>query len=223
MKLVCVWLLLCASLTGCATAQYLDDTSTIELAGQPTFYRDQWVRLSPAEVHIQPAYDAAQAPAVLFIPFRVTQNMENASGVGYSTGRIVWQTWTGMQLFPAMEFTGDPTPYRRDTAVMLARQRGAGMVIGGFVTYLYPGGTAGDTQISLQVEAIDVHSGQVVWSMSQSAIMPRATKKDYLLFAVKDKMPTDPLYACTRSIAIDLGGHVQRWLNEADQATSATF
>lgn len=204
-------------LTGCATTQFIDDSTNFELASQPTFYRNHWVRLSPAEVHIEPLHEATYAPKVLFMPFRVTQDMEHARTAGYSASRTVWQTWTGMQIFPTMEFTGDPTPYRRDMAVMLGRKRGADLVIGGFVTYLYPGGTAGDTQIALQVEGIDTHSGQVVWSLSQSAAMPASTKKDYLLFAVREKMPSDPLYMCTKSIASDLGRYVKRWMDDAEE------
>lgn len=211
-------LLLLIGLSGCATANFIDDSTHFELATQPTFFRNQWVRLSPAEVHVEPLHEVAYAPKVLFIPFRVTQDMEHARTAGYSAGRTVWQTWTGMRVFPTMEFTGDPTPYRRDTAVMQARKRGADLVIGGFVTYLYPGGTAGDTQIALQIEGIDVHSGQVVWSLSQSASMPASTKKDYLLFAVKEKMPSDPLYMCTKSIAQDLGSYVKRWMDDAEEA-----
>lgn len=216
MNKILLFLVMVVGLTGCATTQFIDDSNNIDLAGQPTFYRNQWVRLSPAEILIEPAHEASYAPKVLFIPFRVTQDMENARTAGYSAGRTVWQTWTSMRLFPSMEFTGDPTPYRRDVALMQARKRGADMVVGGFVTYLYPGGTAGETQIALQVEAIDAHSGQVVWSLSQAASMPASTKKDYLLFAVREKMPSDPLYACTRSIAQDLGRYVQRWVNDAD-------
>lgn len=221
MRKYLVLLVLTLGLAGCATAQFIDDSSDFDLAGQPTFYRDQWVRLSPAEVLIEPAYEAFYAPKVLFFPFRVTQDMEYARTAGYSAGRTVWQTWTSMRLFPAMEFTGDPTPYRRDMAVMMGRKRGADLVIGGFVTYIYPGGTAGDTQLSLQIEAIDTHSGQVVWSLSQSAGMPASTKKDYLLFAVKEKMPSDPLYMCTKSIALDLGKYIQRWMGDARERDAA--
>ena len=221
MKKYLLFLMLVVGLTGCATTSFIDDSTNFELATQPTLYRNQWVRLSQAEVHIEPMYEATYAPKVLFMPFRVTQDMEHARTTGYSASRTVWQTWTGMQIFPSMEFTGDPTPYRRDMAVMLGRKRGADLVIGGFVTYLYSGGTAGDTQIALQVEGIDTHSGQVVWSMTQSASMPASTKKDYLLFAVKEKMPSDPLYMCTKSIAQDLGRYVKRWMNDADEINAA--
>lgn len=214
-------LLLCVLLSGCATVQGIDDHSSIDLNSQ-TIYRDQWVRKSPLEVHVQPARQATYAPKALFIPFRVTQNMENSNAVGYSAARTVWQTWLTMQLFPAMEFTGDPTPYRRDRAVQLGRARGANIVIGGFVTYLYAGGTAGDTQIALQVEALDVSTGQVIWSMAQSALMPSSSKKDYIFFAVKDRLPTDPLHACTKGIAIDMGKTLQNWLSGPPPAMSDT-
>ena len=210
MKKLCM-LLACLGLFGCATVSGVEDRTNIEL-GSATLYRDQWVRLSPLEVHIQPAELAQYAPNVLFIPFRVTQEMENPSSAGYAAARAVWQTWLSMRLFPAMEFTGDQTPYRRDRAVQLGRARGVDMVVGGFVTYLYAGGTAGDTQIALQVEGLDTRTGQVVWSMAQSGMMPANSKKDYAIFSVQERLPSDPLYASTKAIAIEMGKKVQNWI-----------
>ena len=204
-------LLVCTVLSGCATISGVEDRTDIDL-GSATIYRDQWVRLSPLDVHVEPAELAQYAPKVLFIPFRVTQEMENANSAGYAAARGVWQTWLSMRLFPSMEFTGDQIPYRRDRAVQLGVARGADMVVGGFVTYLYAGGTAGDTQIAMQVEALDTRTGQVVWSMAQSGLMPASSKKDYAIFSVRDRLPSDPLYACTKAIAIDMGKKVQNWM-----------
>ena len=200
-------------LGGCATAGAIDERADIDLAGQPTLYRDQWVRRSNVEVHVEPKHGAAYAPRVLFMPFRVTQEMNDPTMAGFGLARIVYQTWLSMRLYPSMEFSGDSTPYRRDRAVQLARQRGADMVVGGFVTYLYPGGTVGDTQVALQIEGIDVTTGQIVWSMAQSALVPVTAKKDYLIFAVKHRMPSDPLHAATQAIAADTGRQMQDWLS----------
>ena len=206
-------------LTGCATAGAIDERVDFDLATQPTVYRDQWVRLSNLEVHVEPAHGAAYAPRVLFMPFRVTQEMSDPTMAGFGLARVVYQTWLSMRLYPTMEFSGDSTPYRRDRAVQLARQRGADMVVGGFVTYLYPGGTVGDTQVSLQIEGIDVATGQIVWSMAQSGLVPVALKKDYLIFAVKHRMPSDPLHAATRAIAAETGRQMQNWLSGGPRPT----
>ncbi len=207
-------LLLAALLvSGCSTGRALDEHVEFSPATKSKIYRDQWVHRSPPEVHVRPAQDSAGSHKVLFIPFRVTQRSADPEIMGYTVARVVWQTWLSMQLFPAIEFSGDPTPYRRDMAVALARQRGADLVVGGFVTYLYAGGTAGDSQLALQIEVTDAHSGQLVWSFAQSGLMPASRTQDYFLFAVKTRLPSDPIQAIARAIAGDTGSVVQDWIS----------
>ena len=209
-RLVC--LLLALFLFGCgATGRGFDEHIYIDPTGKNMIYRDQWVQRNPPEVHVQPVSHEGSSLKVLFIPFRVTQPMDNPNIAGYSIARIVWQTWLTMQLFPAMEFTGDDTPYRRDRAVQLGRMRGADMVVGGFVTYLYAGGTAGDTQVAVQVEAHDTRSGQMVWSLAQSGLIPASRTTDYFIFATKTRMPSDPVHAITQALAGDMGKVIQTW------------
>ncbi len=199
-------------LSGCATAQGVDEHVNFDPSAKTIIYRDQWVRRTAPEVHIEPAQQASHAPTVLFIPFRVTQPMDNSMPLGYTVARVIWQTWNSMRLFPAMEFTGDTVPYRRDRAVQLGRMRGVDMVVGGFVTYAYAGGTAGDSQLSVQIEAHDTQSGQLVWSIAQSGLMPASQTNDYFLFATRTRLPSDPMHAITKAIAIDTGKVIQNWI-----------
>lgn len=205
-------LLLAFLLAGCgATGRGFDEHVRLDPSGQTIIYRDQWVQRNPPEVHVQPISHEGASLKVLFLPFRVTQPMDNPNIVGYSVARIVWQTWLTMQLFPAMEFSGDDTPYRRDRAVQLGRMRGVDMVVGGFVTYIYAGGTAGASQLAIQVEAHDTRSGQLVWSLAQSGMIPAERTTDYFLFATKTRTPSDPIHAITQAIAGDMGKVIQNW------------
>lgn len=204
--------LFCLVLAGCATVRAVDERVDFNITAGATVYRDQWVQRNPPEVHVQPRSEAPQDLKVLFVPFRVTQPMDNPGILGYSTARTVWQTWLTMQLFPHIEFSGDDTPYRRDRAVALARSRGADLVVGGFVTYMYAGGTAGDTQIAIQLEAHDAFSGQMVWSMAQSGLMPASRTTDFFLFASKTRTPSDPMHAVIQALASDMGRQVQSWV-----------
>lgn len=199
--------------SGCTTVRGIDEHVVVDPAGKNIVYRESWVQRNPPDVHVSPASAAPADLKVLFIPFRVTQPIDNPTILGYSTARVFWQTWLQMQLFPSMEFTGDDTPYRRDRAVALARNRGADLVVGGFVTYVYAGGTAGDSQISLQVEAHDVRSGQLVWSMAQSGKIPAPQTTDYFVVSTKSRMPSDPLQAITQALASDMGKQVQNWIS----------
>ena len=200
------------ALTGCSTTRAFDEHVNFDPAGKTTVYRDSWVQRMPPQVHVQPASAAPHNLKVLFVPFRVTQQIENPTILGYGAARAVWHTWLTMQLFPNLEFSGDDTPYRRDRAVQLGRMRGADMVVGGFVTRVYAGGTAGDSDLALQVEAHDTRSGQLVWSMAQSGMIPASRTSDYFFFATKFRMPSDPLQAIAQALAGDMGAQVQKWI-----------
>lgn len=200
-------------LAGCGTWRGANEQLHFNPSGKTTIYRDSWVQRNPPEVHVQPKSAAPSDLRVLFVPFRVTQPMDNPTILGYTTARTIWQTWLTMRIFPNMEFSGDDTPYRRDRAVQLGQMRGADMVIGGFVTYVYAGGTAGESQMAVQVEAYDTRSGQMVWSMAQSGLMPASRTTDYFIFATKTRMPSDPLHAITQAMASDMGIQLQEWVS----------
>lgn len=215
------WLLPAILPFGCATGQAVEERTRLDLSDKIVFYQDQWVQRTPPEVHVQPAEQpAAYAPSVLFIPFRVTQPMEDPGMAGYTTARIIWQTWLSMQIFPAVEFTGDSVPFRRDRALELGRMRKVDMVVGGFVTHLYAGGTAGDSQLAVQIEAYDTRSGQMIWSMAQSGLMPASRTTDFFFFATRTRVPSNPLQAIAKVIAIDTGTLLQNWISGSPPQTS---
>ncbi len=207
--------------SGCASSRAGDEHRQFDLADKPTFYKDQWVQRNPPEVYVQPLESATFTPRVLFVPFRVTQQLEDSAIVGYTVARVIWQTWSTMELFPFMEFTGDDTPYRRDRAVQLGRLRKADVVVGGFVTHVYAGGTAGDNILTVQIEAYDTYSGQMIWSIGQGGLLPGPRTNDYLLFAVKTRQPTNPIQAIARAIAGDTGKIIQSWMSSPPAATRA--
>lgn len=212
-------LLLALLLSGCSTMKAVEEQTYFELGSQPIVYRDQWARRDPPQVYVQPKEAVGATPSALFVPFRVTQPITNPEIVGYSQARIVWQTWLAMQIFPAMEFASDLGPYRRDRALALARSKGADVVVGGFVTYFYAGGSTSSSQVALQVEIHDVHSGELIWSMAQSALMPAGLTNDFLLFATKTRLPSDPMYVLTKTIAEDMGVVIRNSLNPPAPAT----
>lgn len=214
MKRLSLLFILCGlafALAACQTVRGVQEHAWVDPSNKITFYQDQWVQRGPPEVHVQPATGAPSDMRVLFIPFRVTQPMDNPTILGYGTARTVWQTWLSMRLFPNLEFSGDDTPYRRDRAVQLGRARGADMVVGGFVTYVYAGGTAGDSQLAIQLEAHDTRSGQMVWSMAQAGMMPASRTTDFFAFTTQTRLPSDPLHAITQAIASDMGRQIQNW------------
>ncbi len=211
--LLCCVLALPVFATGCAI---VDDRVNFDLASQPVVYRDQWARRQAPLVYVQPAEHADSQLTALFMPFRVTQSITEPEIIGYTQARIVWQTWLAQRIFSVIEFDADHGPFRRDRAIQLARARGADLAIGGFVTYYYAGGSEADSQVALQVEIYDAASGQLVWSMAQSALMPARTVNDYLLFATETRAPSDPMYALAKAIGEDMGDVLARWISPVD-------
>ncbi|SBW02706.1 putative Lipoprotein [uncultured delta proteobacterium] len=211
--LLCLALVLPAFVSGCA---YVDDRVNFDLTGQTVVYRDQWARRDPPSVYVQPAEVADSQLTALFVPFRVTQPITDPEIIGYTQARVVWQTWLAKRLFSVMEFDANQGPFRRDRAIAAARARGADVVIGGFVTYYYAGGSEADSQVALQVEIYDTASGQLIWSMAQSALMPARMVNDYIVFSTETRAPSDPMFALARTIAEDMGNIIGRWAQPVD-------
>ena len=211
--LLCLALILPAFVSGCST---IDDRVRFDMSGPPTVFRDQWARRQAPVVAVQPAEEADTQLTALFMPFRVTQKITEPELIGYTQARIVWQTWLNQRLFSIMEFEANQGPYRRDRAIALARAKGADLAIGGFVTYYYAGGPDADSQVALQVEIHDAASGQLVWSMAQSALMPAREVNDYIVFATETRGPSDPMYALTKAMAEDMGTILGRWVQPVD-------
>ncbi|MDR2050699.1 MAG: hypothetical protein LBQ63_02885 [Deltaproteobacteria bacterium] len=196
---------------GCSSGNRLD----LDFTGKPVYYADSRVVRNPPEVHIYPTNEVGGLK-VLFVPFKVIQKMDNPEMIGYSLSRAVWQTWSAMQVFEQFEFMAEAGPFRRDLALAYAKARNADMLVGGFVTHVFAGGNSADNRVALQIEAYDVNSGLQVWSVAQSGALPAPQTRDYLVFAVKNRLPADPLYAVTAALAVDMGEIMLNWIRKAE-------
>lgn len=198
-------------LSACSMSVHNSDNVDFDLASEAVIHIDNWVRLSPLQVHVYPTGDPVRSPRALFIPFRVTQRMEDASLVGQNISRIIWQSWLEGEVFDTLEFSNTQTPFRPDVALALARQRGADTVVGGYVQHFLDGGTVSQTVVSIEVQAYNVQTGDMIWSMSQGGLMPASSISDYLLFATKSRMPTDPAAAIITAIGRDMARKLRTW------------
>jgi hypothetical protein len=209
--------LLVCFLSGCSTSIGRAYTSNVDfsMGGARAIYWDEWVRKAEPQIFVSPDQAPDNPPTAVFMPFRVTQQMEHANSVGYNLSRIVWQTWLQHGVLPAIEFADGAPPYRPDLALAYGRQRKADLVIGGTINYFHDGGTVGDSAVSLSLEIYDVSSGNMLWSLGQAALMQSAKVNDYLLFATRSRMPTDPATACLTAVAGDLARMVRAWAYNA--------
>jgi hypothetical protein len=205
--------LLLAFLGGCASVPVVDPASDVNLTlgGERVIYWDEWVRKASPQIFVSPDQPAEQPPTALFMPLRLTQQMEHANTVSYNLSRIVWQTWLQIGALPTLEFADNAPPYRSDLALAYGRQRKADLVIGGTINYFKDGGTVSDSAVSLSLEIYDVKSGNLLWSFGQAALMQAGKTGDYLLFATKSRLPADPVTACLTAAAGDLARMVRGW------------
>ncbi len=209
----CLALSLLLLLGGCSTQAGRTVVSDVDIAlnRQTVFYWDDWVRKGQPQIFVSPDRAPEAPPTAVFMPLRLTQQMEHANSIGYNLSRVVWQTWLQNNTLPAIEFAEGAPPYRRDLALAYGRQRGADLVIGGTINYYKDGGTVGDSAVSIALEIYDVKTGNMLWSFGQAAVMQSSKVSDYLLFATKSRVPTDPVIACLTAASADLARMVQAW------------
>ncbi|MDR2892048.1 MAG: hypothetical protein LBV80_03030 [Deltaproteobacteria bacterium] len=204
---VLIGLFMLLNLVGCAGS---GEKTRFEIASQPVVYTDYEILRDPPVVHVQPVSEASGVK-VLFVPFRVTQQMDNSELVGYSITKMFWQNWAALGVFEYMEYAPEAGPFSLGRALALARSRGADMVVSGYVTHFLSGSSIAGSSLSVQLEGYDTSSGILVWSMAQGAAIARPQSNDYMLFSTRPKMPDDPIYAITAAMAKDMGEIMRGW------------
>lgn len=197
--------LLCVGLAGCGSV-------SADLTSQPEVYVDNMVQRNPVQVYVRPQEPPEAAPRTLFMPFRVTQQMENGTVTGRNISYYIWQNWLQTQALAVCEFAMTDVPYRPDHALAMARSKGADMVVGGYVTHIVDGGTTGDSSLSVAIEAYDVATGNMIWSMAQGGYMQQNKVKDFIAFSVNTRMPMSPIGAIAAALGTDMGLEIKHWI-----------
>jgi len=197
------WALVAVLLCGCAVEPKISDKSTV--------YVDNWTRRNNPEVYVQPRHSPPVPMTALMVPFQVTQDIAGGAELGEQVTRIVWQTWSRDRVFPKLLF--EPEMRRASTADAVARARAAGvdLAIVGKITYIMSGGTRGNSGVSLTFDAIDVKTGERLWSMAHAGTLETGMTEDFIIFVRKNRMPLEPIYAITSTLAYDMGGMMVKW------------
>lgn len=205
------------SVTGCGSltsaGQSIRDSVNFDLTSQPEIILDNWVNTSPVQIYVYPTTPPPSPPKALFIPFRMTQQIENFLTVGRNISHIVWQNWLQNEVFSTLEFLRSDITYRPDIALSIAEQKGADLVVGGYVTDFIDGGTRGDTRVSLAIEIYEVKTGNLLWSMAVAGTMQASKVNDYILFATRIRMPTNPSSAVITVLSEKMGEKVKKWIS----------
>jgi len=195
-----LWVL---ALCACSVEPKLSDKSVL--------YVDNWTRRNNPDVYVQPMQSPPVPMTALMVPFQVTQDIAGAPELGEQVTRIIWQTWSRDRVFPKLLFEPEMRLATTAQAVAKARAAGVDLAIVGKITYIMSGGTRGDSGVSFTFDAIDVKTGERLWSMAHAGTLETGLNEDFILFIRKNRMPLDPVYAITTTLAYDMGGMMIKW------------
>lgn len=203
---------------GCARSPD-DSYSSIALTGDfstPFQIRtDNFVRRQPPAVYVRPQTPIGYRPSALFVPLRMVQDINNAVTFSDLLSRQVWQIWLSQGAFGTLEYAPQAGPFERNRALALARQKGAEILVGGFINHYMDGGYGGESSVSMTIEAYDVKTGNMIWQLSQGGLMDKEKKHDFYLFEITERNPSDPSGLIIRSLAWDMGNIILKWVNPA--------
>lgn len=211
-----VCLLLILLVAACASPPD-DSRSSISLAGDFStpiqIQTDNFVRRQPPAVYVSPQGPAAKRPRALFVPLRMVQQIGNASTFSDMLSRQIWQIWLSQNAFQALEYAPDAGPYEPQRALAVARNRGAELMVGGYINHYMDGGSGGESSLSLAMEVYDVKTGVLLWSMAQGGLMEARQVHDFYLFSIKERNPLDPSGLIARTLAWDMGREILYWVD----------
>ncbi len=202
-----------ACLAGCgATAN-----TTVSLNGETAgtnyhIINDAQVVVSPIRVYVKPNISPTDPLRGLFVPLRVTQDIASPRNVSHNISRQIWQVWLAQKSFQALEYDDRMVPFQVSDALQLARSRGANVLVGGYITHLLDGGSAGASSISIQMEVYEVATGTLLWSMGQGGSIEKQQPVDLFIFGVEQRMPADAMGLTARSVGYDMGMKIADWV-----------
>lgn len=225
LRMLLIAILLIASL-GCARSpddSYSSIAVTGDFATPFQILTDNFVRRQKPAVYVHPQAPLNRRPTALFVPLRMVQNMNNAVTFTDMLSRQIWQVWLQLGIFQTLEYAPFAGPFERSRALAIARQKGAEMLVGGYINHYMDGGANGTSSITMNIEVYDVKSGNLVWSISQGGMMEKEKKHDFYLFEITERNPQDPSGLIARSLAWDMGKLVLKWINPYDGNDKASL
>ncbi|MBQ7608243.1 MAG: hypothetical protein IJU76_09780 [Desulfovibrionaceae bacterium] len=174
---------------------------------------DNHVRRQPPAISIRPQGQATHRPRAVFLPFRMTQQINGADSFSRLLSRQIWNIMLSQSIFHTLEFVETRAPYTPSTAISVGRSKGAELAVGGYIHHYFDGGATGPSTLSIALEIYDVRSGVLLWSMAQGGMLEARQSHDFYLFAVKERNPDDPAGLIVRSLAWDMSQILLAWVN----------
>ena len=172
---------------------------------------NNWVRRQPPQVYVRPNISPASPPTALMVPLRVTQEIRDPVTLSRNLSRTFWQGWLNQKAFSVLEYAYDAQPYDPKRALALGKQKGADLVVGGYITHYLDGGHTGSSSVSISIEIWESATGILLWSLAQAGLLEYQSAHDFYLFQVRTRQPVDPPSAILQLLAAEMGQMMHDW------------
>ena len=172
---------------------------------------NNWVRRQTPQIYVRPNISPTGPPTALMVPLRVTQEIRDPVSLSRNLSRTVWQALLGQQTFSVLEYAYDAQPYDPKRALALGKQKGAGLVVGGYITQYLDGGHTGSSGVSINMEIWDAAAGNLLWSLAHAGNLEYQNSHDFYLFQIRTRQPVDPPAAILHLLAVELGKILHDW------------
>ncbi|MCL2124012.1 MAG: hypothetical protein FWH34_07950 [Desulfovibrionaceae bacterium] len=172
---------------------------------------NNWVRRQAPQIYVRPTIAPTSPPTALMVPLRVTQDIRDPVSVSRNLSRTFWQAWLSRQPFSVLEYAYDAQPYDPKRALALGKQKGADLVVGGYITHYLDGGHTGSSDVSISIEIWETATGNLLWSLAHAGLLEYQQGHDFYLFQVRTRQPVDPPSAILRLLAEEMGQTIHDW------------
>lgn len=193
--------------------------ASVDISRHSVVYKFEEVDRNRPEVHVYPTDGSVYPLTALMLPFPVTQALgpREAEPISKSLTRIIWQAMVKEEAFSVLEYAENVTIYSLNQGLLLARHKGADVLVTGSIPYMITGGSGGMNHLVVHFEIHDVQSGDLIWSITHSGALDEKPSQDFIFFQGRSKLPTDSLYVVAMALGSDVGRIMRDWAQGEDE------
>lgn len=221
---ICTLLCSCSTIKG--TARYIADSTDefvntrggradFDLGSGMRIYKDANIYTGEIVTRVHPTANLERKPTALFVPLGLVQNSRDHQAVSLGVSRLVYESFLAEQTFAALEYYDYIVPYRAEDMLPVAREKGADYLIGGVINQYYDGGATGDSRFAMQLYVYQVESGDLMWSLHHSGVLPYKPDADNSFYKVKTRMPVNPMSTLISAVSGELATLIHYWTDQA--------
>ena len=215
-------LLLCSCSAISGTARYVADSTgefiaprgdraDFDLDNGIRFYKQAGLYTGEIVTRVHPTVNSSHKPTALFVPLGLVQNSRDHEAVSKGVSRLVYESFLAEKTFAALEYNGYVIPYHVEDMLPVARQKGAEYLVGGVINQYFDGGATGDSRFAMQLYIYQVDSGDLMWSLHHSGVLPYKADSQFGLFTVKNRMPVNPMSTLISVVGGELARLIHYW------------